>query len=159
VRDELPRRAPRGLTRERPLPGALQPAERAALLTEIGVKLGERQALRLWRIYGKNAADVAAMAMRPELAERLDGDVLTAELVYALSNECATTLDDLLQRRCMAGLDADFGLRTAPAAAAALTRLGVWDASRAAHELAEYRELAERHTARVNATRRRAAPA
>jgi hypothetical protein len=47
----------------------------------------------------------------------------------------------------MAGLDADFGLRTAPAAAAALTRLGIWSAPRAAGELAAYRELAVRHDA------------
>jgi hypothetical protein len=47
----------------------------------------------------------------------------------------------------MAGLQADFGLRTAPAAAAALQRLGFWDAARAAHELAAYRELAARHGA------------
>jgi hypothetical protein len=48
----------------------------------------------------------------------------------------------------MAGLDADFGLRAAPAAADALTRLGIWDAARAADELASYRELAARHGAR-----------
>ena len=58
------------------------------------------------------------------------------------------TLEDLLQRRCMIGLGADFGLRTAPVAAAALTRLGIWDAPRSAHELAEYRELAGRHAVR-----------
>jgi hypothetical protein len=38
-------------------------------------------------------------------------------------------------------------LRAAPAAAAVLTRLGIWDAARAAHELAAYRALAERHGA------------
>ncbi len=81
--------------------------------------------------------DVAALAARPELGEPLgDSDVLTAELVHALTHEWAVTLEDLLQRRCMAGLDADFGLRAAPAAAAALERLGIWDAARAAHELA-----------------------
>jgi glycerol-3-phosphate dehydrogenase len=149
LRDELPRAAAPALTRERPLPGALSPAERAQLLTELGAKLGDRQALRLWRIYGKAAADVAALASRPELAERLGGgDVLAAELVHALTREWAVTLEDLLQRRCMAGLEADFGLRTAPAAAAALTRLGLWEAPRAAHELAAYRDLAARHGAR-----------
>jgi len=73
---------------------------------------------------------------------------LTAELVHALTNEFAVTLVDLLQRRCMAGLDADFGLRAAPPAVAALTRLGSWDSARAAHELAAYHELAARHGAR-----------
>jgi hypothetical protein len=47
----------------------------------------------------------------------------------------------------MAGLAADFGMRAAPAAASALTRLGFWDSARAAHELAAYGELAARHGA------------
>jgi glycerol-3-phosphate dehydrogenase len=115
---------------------------------ELRGKLGELQAQRLWRIYGCFAADVAALAARSELAAPLGGgDVLTAELVYGLTTEWAQTLEDLLQRRCMAGLAADFGLRTAPAAATALERLGFWDAARAARELADYRELATRHGA------------
>jgi hypothetical protein len=44
-------------------------------------------------------------------------------------------------------LATDFGLRTAPAVAAALERLGIWDAARAARELADYRELAAQHGA------------
>ena len=146
VRRELPRPVDRKLTHARPLPGSLPPADRSLLLDELRGKLGEQQAQRLWRIYGRFAADVAALAARSELAAPLDGGaVLTAELVYAVTTEWAVTLEDLLQRRCMAGLAADFGLRTAPAAAAALERLGIWDAARAARELADYRELAARH--------------
>ena len=146
--NELPRRVSKHVTRERPLPGMLAAGERDALEMELRARFGERQARRLLRVYGKAAADVAELAARPELEQRLDGvDVLTAELVHALTKEWAVTLEDLLQRRCMAGLGADFGLRAAPAAAAALTRLGIWDAARAAHELAAYRELAVRHGA------------
>jgi glycerol-3-phosphate dehydrogenase len=145
LRNELPRPVDRTLTHDRPLPGSLSGADRAALQDELSAKLGAQQAQRLWRVYGKFAAEVAALAARPELAEQLAGGVLTAELVYALSVESAQTLEDLLQRRCMAGLAADFGLRTAPAAAAALERLKIWDAGRAARELADYRELAARH--------------
>jgi glycerol-3-phosphate dehydrogenase len=57
------------------------------------------------------------------------------------------TVEDILQRRCMAGLDADFGQRAAPAAVAALERLCVWDTARAAQELAAYRAYATRHRA------------
>jgi len=118
------------------------------LLATLRGRFGERQARRLWHVYGKFAADIAALAARPELAEPLaDGALLTAELVYALTTEWAESLEDLLQRRCMAGLGADFGVRVAPAAAGALERLGIWDAARAAHELAGYRELAARHGA------------
>ena len=138
----------RSSTRDRPLPGALPTAERDELLSALRGRFGERQARRLWHVYGKFAADIAALAARPELAEPLaDGALLTAELVYALTTEWAESLEDLLQRRCMAGLGADFGVRAAPAAAGALVRLGIWDAARAAHELAGYRELAARHCA------------
>lgn len=148
IRAELPRPVSRSVTRARPLPGALAPAERAALLADLRATLGERSALRLWRTYGGFAADVAALAAQRELAEPLgDSGVLAAELVYALTNEWAVTLEDLLQRRCMAGLDADFGLSTASAACAALVRLGLWDSARAARELAAYRELAVRQGA------------
>jgi glycerol-3-phosphate dehydrogenase len=148
VRDELPRPVDRKLSHERPLPGALPPAERDELLGALRARFGAHQAQRLWHVYGNVAADVAKLAVRPGLAEPLaGGEVLTAELVYAFTVEWARTLEDFLQRRCMAGLGANFGLRTAPAAAAALQHLGIWDAARAAHELAAYRELAARHGA------------
>ena len=152
VRHELPRPVSRNVTRSRPLPGTLAVAERDALLGELRARFGERQAQRLLRVYGKSAAGVGELAARPELTERLGGsDVLTAELVHALTKEWAVTLEDLLQRRCMAGLDADFGLHAAPAAAAALTRLGIWDSARAEHELAAYREPAARRGALTSA--------
>jgi glycerol-3-phosphate dehydrogenase len=148
LRSELPRPLTQHATRARPLPGTLAAADRDALDAELRGRFGERQAHRLLRVYGKSAADIAELAARRELEQRLEGtDVLAAELVHALTKEWAVTLDDLLQRRCMAGLDADFGLRAAPLAAAALTRLGIWDPARAAHELDSYRELAARHGA------------
>jgi glycerol-3-phosphate dehydrogenase len=149
LRHELPRPPTGSGTRARPLPGTLAAVDHAALLADLRGRFGERQAQRLLRVYGKAAADVAAMAARPELRGPLGASgVLTAELVHALEKEWATSLEDFLQRRCMAGLDAEFGLGTAPAAADALVRLGIWDAARAAHELAAYRELAARHGAR-----------
>jgi glycerol-3-phosphate dehydrogenase len=149
VRAELPRPVSRTVTRKRPLPGTLPPAERDELLTDLRAAVGEPTALRLWRTYGRFAADVAALARQPELAERLgQSGVLSAELVHSLTNEWAVTLEDLLQRRCMAGLDADFGASTASAGCAALVRLGLWDAERADRELASYRELAARQGAR-----------
>jgi glycerol-3-phosphate dehydrogenase len=150
VGNELPRRAGRSVTRARPLPGALAADDRAALLAELRARFGDRQAQRLVRVYGKFAADVAALAAQPQTGGRLgDSEILIAELVHALTREWAVTLADVLQRRCMAGLDADFGLGAAPAAVAALVRLGIWDGARAAHELEAYRELAARHGARA----------
>jgi glycerol-3-phosphate dehydrogenase len=148
LRDELPRRIDSQMTHDRPLPGSLSPVDRDALLDDLRGRFGEWQAKRLWRVYGKFGADVAALARDPELGAPLGGsEVLAAELVYALTVEWAKTLEDVLQRRCMAGLGADFGVGAAAAAATAAERLGLWDAARAAHELAEYRKLAARHGA------------
>jgi glycerol-3-phosphate dehydrogenase len=138
-------------TRGRPLPGALPVDDRNRLLAELGARFGASQAKRLWPIYGKLAADVASLAFQRELAEPIDSSssVLAAELVHAIEAEWAVTLEDVLQRRCMAGLDGDFGLRAAPAAASTLVRLGIWDSAKAARELAAYRELARHHGAAV----------
>jgi len=147
LRKQLRQPAGSSPTRERPLPGALSADERDRLLADLGAEFGASQARRLWETYGKVAVDIVSLAAREELAEPIDADsgVLAAELVHAIDVEWAVTLEDLLQRRCMAGLAGDFGLRAAPGAAAALVQLGIWDSARAAQELASYRELAVRH--------------
>ena len=153
VRGELPRSIAGHPTRTRPLPGALDAPARDALLAEIGARLGSAQAQRLWNVYGSAAGEIAALTLRPDLATQVDAvsSVLAAELVHAIEREWAVTLDDLLQRRCMAGLGADFGLGAARGATAALVRLGVWDAARAAAELDAYRALAVRHRVTASA--------
>jgi glycerol-3-phosphate dehydrogenase len=137
------------VSRRRPLPGALPPDERAALLEQVGAVAGVGQAERLWRIYGAGAAAIAKLASDRDLGTRVDpaGPTLVAELVHALDIEWARSLIDVLQRRCMAGLGADFGLGTAPAAADWLVRLGIWDRDRAEAELVAYRAHARRHRA------------
>jgi glycerol-3-phosphate dehydrogenase len=146
LRRELPRSASASPTRARPLPGMLPARERDALIADLSARFGAAQARRLWQVYGKLAADVAALAERRDLAG-VSGGMLTAELVHAVDKEWAVTLADILQRRCMVGLNRDFGLGAASAVADALVRLRVWDSARAAHDLAEYRELAARHGA------------
>jgi glycerol-3-phosphate dehydrogenase len=148
-RRHLPHLAANSPTRTRRLPGALDAHDRNALLADVGAKLGAEQAARLWNVYGSAAAAIAKQAGSRELGARVaDGSpVLVAELVHGLEAEWAVTLEDLLQRRCMAGLDADFGLEVADAASAWLVKLGRWDAARAASELAAYRALAARHRA------------
>jgi glycerol-3-phosphate dehydrogenase len=142
----LERRRP---TRDRPLPGALEPQERDELLADVGATLNAAQAARLWGIYGAAARRIAELAAsEPDLATTLGAsETLVAELVYAREVEWAVTLDDILQRRCMAGLKADFGVGAAEPAARWLVRLGVWDSARAESELADYRARAGRQRA------------
>ena len=119
------------------------------MLDDLAARFGAAQAARLVGIYGGAAAEIAKRAQR-ELATPLAGaeSALVAELVYALEVEWAATLADVLQRRCMEGLRADFGLKAAAAASGWLERLGIWDKARAEAELTDYRELAARHRAR-----------
>jgi glycerol-3-phosphate dehydrogenase len=148
VRHELPRPVAAG-TRARPLPGGLPPAERDAMLADLEARFGTGAARRLWHVYGGAAAAVAKLAAAEELAGPVTPGrtLLAAELVYALESEWATTLADLLLRRSMVGLEADFGLGVAADAAKVLVRLGFWDAQRAAAEISAYRALAARHGA------------
>jgi glycerol-3-phosphate dehydrogenase len=74
--------------------------------------------------------------------------MLVAEIAHAFANECAGSLTDLLQRRSMLGLAADFGLRSAPLAADWMVRLGIRNKTEAAAELADYRQYARRFTRR-----------
>jgi glycerol-3-phosphate dehydrogenase len=135
-------------TRERRLPGALDTADRDTLLADIGAQLGARQAARLWNVYGAAAAMVAARARdETECAVTLAGDLLGADLEHAVTVERAVTLEDILQRRCMVGLNRSFGCDAARAAAGWLVSRGHWDASRAAAEVAAYRTFALRHHA------------
>lgn len=146
---ELPRRSP---TRDARLPGAASAAERDELLAESTAVLGAEQAGRLWRVYGARLAAIVDAARRSKALAAPVGPAaacLACELVHAFDAEWATSLVDVLQRRCMAGLDADFGLRTAPAAAQCLLELGVFDRERAERELADYRRYARRFRPRA----------
>ena len=149
LRGHLPGLERRQTTRARPLPGALGPQDREHLLAEVGATLGAAHAARLWSLYGAAALRVTQLARGdPELGATLGASAtLVAELIHARETEWAETLDDLLQRRCMAGLGADFGLGIAEPAAQALARLGVWDAVRAESELRDYRAHAARQRA------------
>ena len=134
-------------TRARPLPAALDAAARDELLAAIGASLGAAQAARLWRIYGAQAGTIAALAgSSKELAMTLGpaASTLVAELVYAVREEWASSLADILLRRCMAGLAADRGLDVAPAAAQWLVRLGIWDRVRGEQEKVAYAALVRR---------------
>lgn len=134
-------------TRRRPLPGAPSAEVRASLGERLTVRFGVRLATRLLDIYGVRAAEIEGLAAESaELGQRLgrNGALLVAELVFGLDHEWASTLSDLLLRRSMVGLDAEFGLDAAGEAAEWLRRLGIWDRDRAAAELEGYRAEARR---------------
>jgi glycerol-3-phosphate dehydrogenase len=135
-------------TVDRLLPGALADRDRDALVALLGRDFGPATATRLWQTYGGASRKLQqSVADQADLGQRLgpDSRFLVAELVHAIEHEHAQTLEDILQRRTMAGLEADFGQRSAPLAADWLIRLGIWDKHRAGEELSAYRRFALRH--------------
>ena len=99
-------------------------AARKLMTTPIADEMTPREALdalgslsvegvdRLVSIYGGRAAAVAELcSQNPGLLRALDGGgrVLAAEVVFALRDEFARTLEDIVFRRMMIGFDADQG--------------------------------------------------
>jgi glycerol-3-phosphate dehydrogenase len=137
----------RQATVRRRLPGALDDAERDALLEECSRALGDVIGERLWRTYGARTRKILARIDEArELGQTIGADsgYLVAEVVVAIEDEWAQSLDDILLRRTMAGLEADGGRRSAPLVADWLVRLGYWNKTRAAEELAAYRATRRR---------------
>jgi glycerol-3-phosphate dehydrogenase len=92
----------------------------------------EKIPLRWVRIYGSRAREVATFA------NRFNGDLLAAEVVFAFEREFAKTLADCFLRRTMIGLDADLGLSKLEAAASVGVKLLGWSEVRARREVENY---------------------
>ncbi|MCC7023185.1 MAG: glycerol-3-phosphate dehydrogenase [Thermomicrobiales bacterium] len=135
------------------LPGGLTPslwpAFRAEVLREVPVPA--RSAEHLLRVYGARAPELLATATTPALRSVIDPytGAIAAEVPWAVEQEGARTLADIIARRTMAGLGPDVGIG-ADAAAARIARqtLG-WDAARAESEVVVYREWVRRYRPRV----------
>ncbi len=98
-------------TRDTLLPGASgmeRAAQQLGKLPQLSAKGGER----MLSIYGGRAADICDLCAGDRaLARALDSEdtVLAAEVVFAIREEFAKTLADIVFRRMMIGLDADQG--------------------------------------------------
>ena len=107
----LQRKLPECRTRDTLLPGAwgIDRAREQLIASKI---VPERAMERLLSIYGGRAAAIVEMAMADSaLVTTLDpeGQYLAAEVVFAIREEFATTLADIVFRRMMVGFDADQG--------------------------------------------------
>jgi len=107
----LGRRLPECRTAGTLLPGAYRIDDaRAALAAR--EKLSASAASRLLDLYGGRVLELLALAdSESSLSTSLDeaGNVLAAEVVFAIRTEWARTLEDIVYRRLMTGLDADQG--------------------------------------------------
>ena len=138
----------RSLTRQLRLPGGAV-GDRAAF-ADAFVKssaLPERSARRLVEVYGSRAGDVEALTrVTPALAEVVNPATGTtaAQVVFAVREELADTLGDVLARRTMDGLEPDLGLDSADAVGRVLVNHLGWTDERVAAERADYERYMER---------------
>lgn len=141
VVDRLARKVNRDLGRcvtdREPLPGALSdPAPLCAELTG-HAGLGVPAAVRLVSLYGTRAMQVAELIRRkPVLGREIcpRRHALAAEIVFALEQEQATTLADVIMRRTMLGLGADLGAGALDGALDVARRELGWNETRIAEE-------------------------
>ena len=126
-------------TRDTQLPGAWGMEQAEDMLSGIDA-LSEKGRKRLLSVYGGRAAKLAELCATDTGVERTidaDNTVLAAEVVFAIRNEFARTLTDIVFRRLMIGLDADQGRALYDSIAElAASELG-WGAEEKSRELEE----------------------
>lgn len=153
---KLGRKAPKSKSRKVPLPGGetsdfgsfAQGFRAASSVSEVLTE-------RLLKLYGVRAARVLALAGDdPELGTPLPPDasvetaLIGAEVIWAIREEMAQTLSDVLLRRTMVGYGPDNALNVAEAAAEIAVKHCGWEVGRAERDVREYRKWIERYTPR-----------
>ncbi len=140
---KLHKRSPPCTTAREPLPGATR--EDFAALGELFRRTTPLAAAvidRLLRIYGTRSRELLELAVEdPKLLEPIatGSTIIAAEVVFSFKAEMAVTLEDVLMRRTMGGLDADMGWSIVEAVArVAQNHLG-WSEQHVESEVNAYR--------------------
>lgn len=121
------------------LPGAVNAGELAGTLVRGGVD--SDIANRLTSIYGSRARDVLTlMRLQPDLDRRVSGTagLTAAEIAFALEEEDALTLEDLVARRILTGLDDSLGVDNLAEVAGVAAEIAGWSASQVEAEQESY---------------------
>ncbi len=145
VAKELRRKLPDCRTRDTQLPGAWGIEQAAELLNGVS-ELSDRGRQRLLDVYGGRAARIVELCEGDsELGRCIDDGhrVLAAEVVFAVREEFALTLSDIVFRRLMIGLDADQGRPVYDAVAGLAAKELGWDDEARARQLDELRAFAD----------------
>ncbi len=97
---------------------------------------------RLLRLYGTRAVEVDALvALDPALGREILGadGAIEAEVVFAVQQDLAVTLIDLVARRLMTGLSGDLGVGSLDGIAEVAARVLGWEPEQAEEEKKRYR--------------------
>lgn len=140
---------PRSLTAELPLLGAAPREQLDALSAELAHDTGldRERTDRLVDRHGSRAREVVELGREQGLLRPLADDVseLEAEVAWAVEQELALGLDDVLSRRMRLSMSRrDRGASIAPRVAEILGARLTWDAERQSSEVAHYLESARR---------------
>jgi glycerol-3-phosphate dehydrogenase len=150
------RSAPPCPTAQKSLPGAIAPEDPriATWLDQYGTdqsvagRLPRAIAQNLIELYGARAEAIFALvAARPELGEPLgsSGNVIAAQVLFAVESEYAQTLVDILLRRLMISIRGDYGFEILPQVTEILARDAGWSSDRCEHQVADYRAYMRTH--------------
>lgn len=134
-------------TRKALLPGAKRSGAGAPRLRPSW--LGERSEKRLLRLYGTTADALIAQADKDETLRLVLDDesgAIAAEVWWALHQEGAKTLSDIVLRRMATFINPRAGLDSADTIAHLLVEWSVWSTERAEAERTDYREWLKRYT-------------
>lgn len=100
-------------------------------------------AKRLLRLYGTRAVEIDALvAQDPSYGRQIPNadDAIEAEVVFAIQEDLAVTLTDLVARRLMCGLNGDLGLGSLDGIAEVAARHLGWDPDRVEEEKKRYQQ-------------------
>ena len=109
----------------RPLPGAAPPVLVERSLAQRHPALPDDVVVNLARNYGASALELVERAGGHDMGRiHADGPDIWAQVLYAVSNEWAATVDDVLLRRTTVGLRGHAGQEIRERVAAAITAPG-----------------------------------
>ena len=140
--------APMTRTDQLPLVGATGYSTMNRNRGEIAAKydVSETEVKRLLNRYGNETGTILDLAASsPELGRRLpSGDYLGAEVQFAVTNEGALHLDDVLTRRTKLSIESvDRGTKAAPVVAEIMAPLLGWDDDAISREIDHYEKRVE----------------
>ncbi len=139
----LGRSVPPSPTRHRPLPGCIWPDDERiqAAHDRYGDRVSTASLDYLFSVYGARAIAVLALVDEaPELGTPLADSHpnIGAEVVFALQSEMAHNLVDILRRRTILAMNANYGFDVLPQVVAVLERHCGWDAAKSQQEIEAY---------------------
>ena len=127
-----------------PLPGCILPGDKRIqqAIDEYESTLSIKIIDHLFFMYGARAIEVLALTKdNPALQEQISPDYpdIKAQIVYAIENESAHTLVDILRRRTTLATNGDYGMNLLPVVTETLQKHCGWSEEQKDRAIADYR--------------------